>query len=502
MYLAIKRFHNKAKVLVLVKIEGTFALNFYFLYTVFLKRCSDLSVLFGKTFLLHYLNDLSNNGDRGFTAWENCLFLMRLFVKFKKVHFDSNMCYNIFQTLFMRSMIMGTQVPLIELERRMRCFRAKMEASYPEWETAVIFSKINLYYFTGTMQDGMLLIPRDDEAVYWVRRSYERALDESLFPNIKSMDSFRDAAAATGKLTGTVYLETEVVPLALYQRFQKYFPFTDVKPLDAQIAAVRAVKSEYELSLMERSGNIHRQVLEERVPQMLREGMSEAELAAELYSVMIEEGHHGIARFGMFDTEMLLGHICFGESSIYPTYFNGPGGNCGLSPAVPLLGSRERKLKKGDLVFIDIGCGVDGYHTDKTMTYMFGKPLPKEAMDAHYKCVDIQDEIAAMLKPGAVPSQIYRTVMDKLTDDFLENFMGFGSRKVKFLGHGIGLHIDEFPVIAEGFSEPLQEGMAFALEPKKGIANIGMVGIENTFLVTPGGGRCITGNSRGLIPVY
>ena len=394
------------------------------------------------------------------------------------------------------------KVPFFELEARMKRFRDKMDKSNPEWRIAVIFSKINMYYFTGTMQDGMLLIPRDKEATLWVRRSYERALDESAFSNIKPMESFRDAAASVGKLPDTVYMETEVVPLALYQRFRKHFPFDFVKSADMQIAAVRAVKSSYEISLMEQSGKIHQQALEMRVPQMLKEGMSEAELAGELFSALIEEGHHGVSRFRMFDTEMLLGQIGFGESSIYPSYFNGPGGNYGMSPAVPLLGSRERKLKKGDLVFVDVGCGVEGYHTDKTMIYMFGKPLSQEAIDAHQRCIEIQNEMAAMLKPGEIPSQIYRTVMNKLGAEFLRNFMGYGNRSVKFLGHGIGLQIDEFPVIAEGFDEPLEEGMAIALEPKKGIENIGMVGVENTFLVTPDGGRCITGANPGLICVY
>jgi Xaa-Pro aminopeptidase len=173
-----------------------------------------------------------------------------------------------------------------------------------------------------------------------------------------------------------------------------------------------------------------------------------------------------------------------------------------MSPAVPMLGSRQRMLKKGDLVFVDIGCGVEGYHTDKTMTYMYGKPLPEEAMGNHYKCVQIQNEIAALLKPGAIPSEIYSAIMDSLSPGFLENFMGFGNRQVKFLGHGIGLTIDELPVIAEGFDEPIREGMVFAIEPKKGIQDIGMVGIENTFIVTPQGGRCITGNHPGLMQVY
>ena len=86
---------------------------------------------------------------------------------------------------------------------------------------------------------------------------------------------------------------------------------------------------------------------------------------------MVREGHHGIVRFGMSGAEIMLGLIGFGESSLYPTYLDSPGGNAGMSPAVPLLGSRERKLRKGDLIFCDIGCGYHGYHTDKTMTYRF-----------------------------------------------------------------------------------------------------------------------------------
>lgn len=392
-------------------------------------------------------------------------------------------------------------VPLSELQNRMERFRARMDATRPDWQIAMIFTKVNLYYFTGTMPDGMLAVPRDGEAVLWVRRSYERALDESLFPQIKPMDGFRDAAAAMKNIPSTVFLETEAVPLALFQRLQKHFPFSSPQPLNPQLNAVRAVKSPFELALMTKAGEIHRRVLEERVPPMLREGISEAELGTELFALLVAEGHHGVARFAMFDTEIVLGHVSFGESSIYPTSFNGAGGNYGLSPAAPLLGSRERKLRNGDLVYIDIGCGVEGYHTDKTMTYVFGQPAPAAAVKVQARCVGIQNEVAAMLKPGAVPSTIYQTVLQDLEPDFQQNFMGFGSRRARFLGHGIGLVVDELPVIAEGFDEPLVEGMVFAVEPKKGIPDFGMVGIENTFMVSPQGGRSLTGDSPGLVSV-
>jgi len=397
---------------------------------------------------------------------------------------------------------MDKKTPVPELRDRMERFRDRMNAENPSWEFAAIFGRTNQFYFTGTMQDAVLLIPRRDEPVLWVRRSLERALDESVFPDIRPMKSFRDAAAGMGARPSTVYLDSEKVTLALLERFRKHFPFREVRPLDAQAAKIRAKKSPYEIATMERAGEIHRHVLEDCAPAMLREGMSEAELGGEIFALMVREGHHGITRFGGFGTEMVLGQIGFGESSLYPTAFDGPGGCRGVAPGAPVLGSHDRRLAPGDLVFLDCGCGVDGYHTDKTMTYIFGEALPPEAMEAHRRCVEVQDEAASLLRPGATPSEVYRRVIENLEPGFLENFMGFGNRRVQFLGHGIGLEVDEMPVIASGFDEPLEEGMTIALEPKKGIEGVGMVGIENTFVVTPGGGRPITGRDRGLIPVH
>ena len=376
-----------------------------------------------------------------------------------------------------------------------------MDKTQPGWELAAITGKIPLYYFTGTMQDGVLLIPQDGDAAFWVRHSYERAVDESLFLPIRKMKSYRDIAAEMKTFPATIYLETEHVPIAQVQRMQKHLHFKDIKAVDDQIGVVRAKKSPYELALMERAGKIHCRVLEDLVPDMLVEGMDEVTLTCELFSVMVKEGHQGLIRFGGFN-EMLLGQIGFGTSSLCPTCTDTPGGVAGMHPSVPQIGCPTRHLQKGDLVVIDIGCGCNGYQTDKTLSYMFGKSISEHAIQEHFRCVEIQDRAAAMLKPGAIPSEIYRTIMAGLEPAFLENFMGYGERRVKFLGHGIGLWIDETPVIAEGFDEPLEEGMVIALEPKKGIKDVGLVGIENTFVVTPQGGRPLTGKSRGLVEVF
>ena len=396
---------------------------------------------------------------------------------------------------------MTTPVPLTELNERMKRFRARMDADQPAWEMAAFLGRVNQYYFTGTVQDGLLLVFREREPVFWVRRSFERARKESLLPDIRPMKGFRDAAAAVPGTCGAIHIETEVVPVALLHRLRRHFVCRDVASLDAQVAGVRAVKSAYELDILTRTGAVHRGILEEDVPLLLREGMSEAELGCELFSLMVRKGHHGIARFGMFGIEVAVGQIGFGENSVYPTNFDGPGGCLGLDPASPVMGSRERTLRPGDLVFVDIGYGSQGYHTDKTMTYTFGRPQPDAVIAVHRRCVELERWLASLLKPGAIPSKIYADVMDSLEAEFRRDFMGFGERRAAFLGHGVGLQIDEPPVLAKGFDEPLEAGMVLALEPKKGVPGVGMVGTENTFLVTPGGGVSLTGCNPGLIRV-
>lgn len=386
-----------------------------------------------------------------------------------------------------------------ELNERLMRFISTQSRVNPDWDTAIILGKVNQYYFTGTMQDGMLVIKKDGNASYFVRRSYERAMEESPLTSIYPMNSYRDAVEVLGAACGNTYMETELVTIGIVARLRKHFEFGEIHAIDQVVQSVRAVKTPYELEWMKRSGKAHEEFLENIVPSLLREGINEANFTAELYENMVKCGHHGVSRFSMFQTEMVVGQVGFGESSLYPTSFDGPGGARGICPAVPLLGSRERKLQRGDLVFVDIGFGMNGYHSDKTQVYQFGGKPTADTIKAHKGCMDVQSRTSELLKTGAIPSEIYKTVLGELSDEFKQNFMGFGDRQVFFLGHGIGLHVNEMPVIAEGFREPLLNNMTIAIEPKKGVASIGMVGVEDTYIVTPEGGQCITGGGKDII---
>jgi Xaa-Pro aminopeptidase len=240
------------------------------------------------------------------------------------------------------------------------------------------------------------------------------------------------------------------------------------------------------------------------LPPLLREGMTELAIAHILSRLFYEEGHHGILRMGTFGEEVFMGHVAAGDSGNYPSVFNGPLGLRGAHPAVPHMGSAAKVWKAGEPLAIDNGFCFEGYQTDKTQVYWLGKhgTIPAKVRAAHDFCIEVQNWVVEHIRPGVLPSDLWNHVVawaDR--EGWGEGFMGLGRNKVGFVGHGIGLAIDEYPVLAKGFDLPIEENMVLAVEPKIGIPGVGMVGVENTFVVTPRGGRALTGNQYEIICV-
>lgn len=388
-------------------------------------------------------------------------------------------------------------VPASELETRLERFRRAMDAEHPGWEMAAVNHKVAMYYFTGTIQEGVLLI-RPQDAVFWVRRSFERACNESHFSDIRPMHSFREAAAFYGSAPKVMYVETKKATLDWERMLHKYFAFEELGSFDSVLQDLRMVKSEYELKQMEQSGAIHETVLDIVAPKLIYGGISEAQLAIALYSEMVQRGSHGTARFNQALGEEAVGIASFGKSGLVRTGFDGPGGTDGTCIAVQSIGNAFRKLQPGRLVYLDIPCGFDGYHTDKTVVYYYGDlakdEQSKHLMEAQQRCLELEQEVVRLMVPGEPIENLYLRTMDKFDNIYGDAFMNGG----KFLGHSIGLFMDEAPAIAKGFKQPLQPGMTFAVEPKIALPGLGMVGTENTYVVTENGARSLTGSSHLL----
>jgi Xaa-Pro dipeptidase len=392
-------------------------------------------------------------------------------------------------------------IPESEVLSRLSRLQAKIRDAGVDG--ALVFEYVELLYYTGTLQNGALFVPAQGAPLFFVRRSFDRARMESPLKEIIPYTSFKDILAALSKkgfLFNKIGIDENAVTLSHFKLLKKNFSATEFVDIGLVLRKVRAVKSTYEIGKMKKAGEVGRQITDQ-VPELLAPGITEWELALKLFNASAMLGRTCVGRLAFNSGEFSMGVICFGDNSNHPVAFDGPGGIQGMSPACP-YGGGERRLKKGDLVFIDIAYPFEEYYVDKTRIFSLGRPDPK-ALEAHAVCLKVQELVRRRLVPGAIPSAIYDEAYRDIIEPskFDDNFMGYKSNKVRFLGHGIGMVINEYPVIAKKFDDPLEENMVLAVEPKKGLEGLGMVGIENTFQVTPGGGVNLTEDNDEIMVV-
>ena len=266
------------------------------------------------------------------------------------------------------------------------------------------------------------------------------------------------------------------------------------------IRKIRAVKSDYEIGILKDAalilGKIH-----QRAKEVIREGMTDLDLAAELEYVARRAGHQGLIRMRGFNNELFYGQIFSGPDSAVPTYSDTPLGGIGLNPSFA-QGASYKRIKAHEPITIDFGGAFDGYIVDQTRMFCIGG-LPDRLLSAYQNMVAIQDHAKELSRPGISWGAVYDSCSELANRmGYADQFMGVKGSQVSFIGHGVGVELDEYPFIARGFhSEALEENMVFALEPKVVFAGIGAIGIENTFWVTADGLKHITFADQDLVVI-
>lgn len=371
----------------------------------------------------------------------------------------------------------------------------------------LVTQNVDLYYLTGSMQAGYLFVPASGDAKYYVRRSVSRAQEESACETV-ALGSFRNFGTKlaedypqTFEENKAIKLATEfdVLPVQLYQRLQKVIPQVDWVDGSTMMRELRMVKDDEEIRRIKRAAQATNIAFTHALTQ-LREGMTEVELIQCIENVLREQGHLGIMRMRGYNQELITGFVASGAAAAQPTYFDGPAGGRGLSAASP-QGPSNKAIRRDEPILIDIGCCIDGYVIDQTRTVVIGE-LPDDLKLAYELSEKILQETESKLNPGTICEQLYFEALSQAKAAGMEqHFMGYGDDQVKFLGHGIGLEIDEFPVLARGFNYPLEPGMVIAIEPKFTYPNRGVVGIENSYVITDSGFEKLTTSQEGLISI-
>ena len=371
--------------------------------------------------------------------------------------------------------------PKEELENRIKQLRTSMEKQGMTF--SIILQNVDLFYFAGTVQKGIFVIPVDHDPMLFIERNIDRAAIETsleIIPIQRDKD-VKDILMAKGILKGKGGMELDVVPVSVFERWKSllgFESFADVWPL---IRDLRIVKSPFEIIQAKKSGALCDHVFD-KAKDVVRLGMREVDIAAILEAEGRMVGHQGFLRMRGLNQEMMNLYITHGLSGTIPSSGDVPIAGAGVTHAIA-QGPSLNKVEKGVPVVIDYGGGYNGYITDETRPFVIGE-LKERFRKPYEVAKEIVEDATVYGKEGIDGAELFMRAEEKAKKAGLEEyFMGFGPGKVSFVGHGLGLEINELPVITPRHHIILQEGMVFAIEPKFIFPGEGAVGIEVDYIV-------------------
>jgi Xaa-Pro dipeptidase len=391
--------------------------------------------------------------------------------------------------------------PQEEIENRLTRLRKGIEKE--GIEAFLVVQKMDCYYLSGTTQDSLLFVPLEGKPLLMVRRELERARVESPLEVVVGFKSTRELPSLIGdhwgRLPQTLGLELDVLPVRDYFRYQDLFPgasFMDASPI---IRDIRKIKSPFEIELMKVAGDIGKKVYQEG-REILKEGMTEIEFGGLLEAAAKKYGHEGLLRVRSLNYEAYTWHVLSGPSGGIVSQSDSPMGGLGLSPAFP-VGASLRVMRAHEPILVDFGTCYHGYQVDETRMFSIGE-MDKKFIDAYNACREIHDAVLEETRPGADCEAIFQKTLrlaKKL--GYSDSYLGPPGLQTRFIAHGVGLELNEFPFLAQGQSYPLEEGMTFAMEPKIVFPGEGSVGLENTVLVTRDGYEILTPLEQDILQV-
>ena len=384
------------------------------------------------------------------------------------------------------------KVPAAEIDSR--TLKLQQELQTNDIDGLFIVQRVDLFYFSGTAQNGYMYIPAEGAPLLFIKQSLPRAKEESSVDNIVEINSIKEIPELIidhyGKLPATIGFELDVIPVNDFTFYRSLFP--DSKSVDGSplILKIRGIKSEWEINQLENTAEMSRKTFE-YMQASIKPGVSEMEFAGMFETYARSLGHGANLRVRHYQTEGYPWHVLSGKSGGMVGLLDSPASGAGTSAAFP-VGAGNKKLCANEPIMVDLGSVLNGYHMDETRMFAIGS-MPKRAMDVSLAAIEIHDSVMDKAKPGITVRELFEHSVKLATSLGQEaTYLGTPGHKVSFIGHGIGLELIEPHILARNRNHQLEAGMTFALEPKMVYENEFSAGVESVFLVTESGSRLIS----------
>jgi Xaa-Pro dipeptidase len=371
------------------------------------------------------------------------------------------------------------------------------------WQAALIMQPRDLYYYAGTAQPANLWVPDEGDPVLFTRRVHKLTQEATWIDRTVSAGGFGEMSRALADLElslppGAVLgVEQDVLPYRLVEGLKKYLEEVELENLSPIVLKQRLVKGDEELARIRKAVELwekgHQAIME-----TLAVGVAEYEVAAAMENAARRGGGDGMVWPRRWDSSLPAGGIVASGPNAWVVSGEAMTvTGVGLSQALP-WGPSSRRLEAGDLVVVDFTLSYEGYHCDMTRTYCVGEPS-QEQRDLWERLLELHLQVVDEVRPGVTGEELY-LVAKGLAEEMrlIDNFMGVGSERGSYIGHSIGLELDEWPVLGVGYREPLPVGAVITIEPKFMVPGLGGVMVEDDIVVTPGGHEVMSTLERKL----
>jgi len=370
-------------------------------------------------------------------------------------------------------------------------------------DATILIHSRDIFYYCGTAQPSILLVTPDDYYLI-VRRALDFVFNEIWIDphRVIASGSFREALSklkALGVKKGKLGLETDIIPAELFFKIRQIFIDYSPVNISEEILMQRMTKDEEEIGFIKTACNIMK-TGHERVFEVLSEGITELELAAEIEYAHRKAGHEGVLSMRNFDFYISRGPLSSGENLFKVSGFANTITGIGLSPAIP-AGPSLKKIRCGDTIIVDIPTCYRGYHCDETRTYVLGELAP-EVGSLFASLREISDNVLFSLKEGVKCSDLFGTAYTSAcrlgVNDY---FLGLDPRKANFIGHGIGLDANEPPVLFAQSDFVLRKNFVITIEIHLTHPQYGAVKLEDMVLIKENGHEILSVTKRDLFVI-